>query len=73
MDSYKQTKKSHQKSGFAEKGQLQCIGVDGKKDKKTLQKETQIIDGEEVEKFVIKPQEHNTYKSLLVNTCATQN
>ena len=53
MDSYKKTQKSHQKSRFAEKGQLQCIGVDGKKDKKTLQKETQIIDGEEVEKFVI--------------------
>ena len=42
-------------------GGLQCIGADGKRNKKTKQKVTQIINNCTVEKIVTKPQEHIVY------------
>ena len=42
-------------------GGLRCIGADGKRNKKTKQKEMQLINDCMVEKIVTKPQEHIVY------------
>ena len=42
-------------------GGLKCIGADGKRNKKTKQKEVQIINGIETVKVVTKSQEHIAY------------
>ena len=46
---------------FHAEGGLQCIDVDGKRDKKTLQTVVELIDGEEVKKFLVKQREHLVY------------
>ena len=42
-------------------GGFGCLGADGKKNKKTRVKETQIINNKEVEKFLRKTREHIVY------------
>ena len=49
------------KSNVGLTGGLRCIGADGKRNKKTKQIETQIVNNSMVEKIVTKPQEHIVY------------
>ena len=53
----KSKKKAQTVDGFG------CIGGDGKRNKKTRVKETQIINNKEVEKFLRKTREHMVYTS----------
>ena len=53
----KSKKKAQAADGFG------CIGGDGKRNKKTRVKETQIINNIEVEKFLRKTREHMVFTS----------
>ena len=53
-------------------GGIECLGSDGKRNKKTRVCEVEIINGEPKEKFGVKTREHIVYTSelsLVGNTC----
>ena len=60
-DSFGAKQNKKQKENVRETGGLRCIGADGKRDKKTKQREVQIINGAETVKVVTKCQEHIVY------------
>ena len=60
-DSFGAKQKQKQKSQVDKTGGLQCIGADGKRNKKTKQRVIQIFNGVETVKIVTKSQEHIVY------------
>ena len=60
-DSFGAKQKQKQKTKLKECGGLRCVGADGKRNKKTKQREIQIINGVETVKVVTKCQEHIVY------------
>lgn len=60
-DIYAAKQKDIRKRKLEEGGGLECLGSDGKRNKKTRVKEIQIINGEPKEKFCTKTREHIVY------------
>ena len=60
-DSFGAKQNEKQKTKVMETGGLRCIGSDGKRNKKTKQREIQVINGKETVKVVTKCQEHIVY------------
>ena len=60
-ESYAAKQKANQVKVVEDSGGLQCLGADGKRNQKTRKRVVQIINGEEVEKTVVGPQEHIVY------------
>ena len=59
--SYRLNKKAKMKKKVEESGGLGCLGVDGKRDKKTRKRVIQLINGTEVEKDVVEFDERLAY------------
>ena len=53
--------KEEQRTVLSETGGLECLGSDGKRNKKTRMKKTVIVNGVETEKFFIGTEEHVVY------------
>ena len=58
---YRLKMKARMKAKVDATGGLTCLGVDGKRDKKTRKRVVQIINGEEIEKDVVETEEHLAY------------
>ena len=58
---YRASEKKKQKDKIAKTGGLKCIGVDGKRDRKTKKVVIEVINGKQVEKKKVGPEEHLTY------------
>ena len=58
---YRLKVKARMKTKVDGTGGLTCLGVDGKRDKKTRKRVVQIINGEEVDKNVVETEEHLAY------------
>lgn len=61
MDMYAAEQKDIKEQNIISFGGIQCIGSDGKRDKKTRTCEIQLINGKPQEKFTVKPKEHISY------------
>ena len=61
MDLYAAQQKYLKDENILSSGGIQCIGSDGKRDKKTRSCEIQIINGEPKEKFTVESREHISY------------
>ena len=59
--SYRLKQKAKMKKKVEDSGGLGCLGVDGKRDKKTRKRVIQLINGTEVEKDVVECEEHLAY------------
>ena len=61
MDLYAAQQKYLKDENILSSGGIQCIGSDGKRDKKTRSCEIQMINGEPKEKFTVESREHISY------------